>query len=105
MNTTDDTSATAAAGPVLSEELGWRFRSETTGESTMTWYDVLWQVQGSGDQRRIAMLIAAMWQALADGPEWTLTNSLMNTYPLFNLSSNLDGAQVGVSAAARALVR
>jgi hypothetical protein len=71
----------------------------------MNWYDVLQQVQGSGDQRRMAMLMAAMWQALADGPEWVLGNALMNTYPPYNLASALDGAGMGVTSAARILVR
>lgn len=71
----------------------------------MSWYDVLQQVQGGGDQRRMAMLIAAMWQALADGPEWVLTNAMMNTWAPFNLASALDGASLGVNAAARILVQ
>ena len=71
----------------------------------MNWLDVLQQVQSGGDQRRMAMLISAMWAALADGPEWVLGNALMNTYQPYNLASALDGSQLGVTASARVLLR
>jgi hypothetical protein len=79
----------------LGEGLGFTGAEAKEQENAMSWYDVLQQVQGSGDPRRMAMLIAAMWQALADGHEWVLTNALMNTYAPYNLASALDGGKSG----------
>jgi hypothetical protein len=69
----------------------------------MSWYDVMQSVQSSGDRRRMAMLLSAMWAAIADGPDWVLGNALMNTYDAFQLGQALDGAGVGVTTAARML--
>ena len=67
----------------------------------MKWYDLMTRVQSTGDQRRMAMFVAAMWSALADGPEWVLGNALMNAYFPFNLAMSLDGAMVPTTGQAR----
>lgn len=71
----------------------------------MNWYDVLNSVQGSNDPRRRAYLMSALWEAMGDGPEWLLTNALMNSWDAYTMASQLDGAGVGLNRAARMLLR